>query len=98
MPFPPPTFGAPGGQEILNRNPHWLLLIVALALLGVLTYVIFRPVTVRDLQAAEDYRKQVDFDRASNATEKLHKLSELRDRGDISQEEFEKQKSRLLKG
>jgi uncharacterized membrane protein len=75
----------------------WLLVIIILPLLGVLFYFIFRPVTKQDVESAEAYRKELEFDQASNATDRLHKLSELRDKGDISQEEFEKQKKKLLK-
>jgi len=75
----------------------WLLLIIILPLLGVLFYFIFRPVTAQDVQAAEEYKQEMEFNKASSAADKLHKLSELRDKGDITQEEFEKQKKRLLK-
>ena len=75
----------------------WLLLIIILPLLGVLFYFIFRPVTAQDVEAAETYQKEVEFSKASSAADKLHKLSELRDKGDITQEEFDKQKAKLLK-
>jgi uncharacterized membrane protein len=75
----------------------WLILIIVFPLLGVLIYLIFRPVTARDIQAREEYVQEVEFQKASNATDRLHKLAELRDKGDITQEEFEKQKAKLLK-
>lgn len=75
----------------------WLLLIIVLPLLGVLFYFIFRPVTAQDMEAVATYQKEIESNKASNAVDKLHKLSELRDKGDITQEEFEKQKARLLK-
>jgi uncharacterized membrane protein len=75
----------------------WLFVIIFLPILGVLMYFIFRPVTERDVEAAEAYSEQRDFAKAAQATDKLHKLSELRDKGDISQEEFEQQKAKLLK-
>jgi flagellar biosynthesis/type III secretory pathway M-ring protein FliF/YscJ len=75
----------------------WLLVIIFLPVFGVLMYFIFRPVTARDVEAAEAYAEERDFAKAAQTTDKLHKLSELRDKGDISQEEFEKQKAKLLK-
>jgi uncharacterized membrane protein len=75
----------------------WLLVIIFLPILGVLLYFIFRPVTAQDKEAAEAYMEEREFSKAAKTTDQLHKLSELRDKGDISQEEFEKQKAKLLK-
>ena len=75
----------------------WLFVIIFLPILGVLTYFIFRPVTAQDMEAAQTYAEERDSAKAARATDTLQKLSELRDKGDISQEEFEKQKAKLLK-
>ncbi len=75
----------------------WLLAIIILPVFGVLLYFIFRPVTARDVAAAQAYQEEYEFNKAASATDRLHKLSELRDKGDITQEEFEKQKAKLLK-
>jgi uncharacterized membrane protein len=75
----------------------WLIVIIILPLLGVLCYLLFRTFTKQDEEMRDAYIKEREFDKTSQATDKLHKLSELRDKGDISQEEFDKQKSKLLK-
>ncbi len=75
----------------------WLIAIIIVPIFGVLIYFIARPVTARDVEAAQAYTEERDFSKASQTTDKLHKLSELRDKGDITQEEFEKQKAKLLK-
>lgn len=75
----------------------WILLVVLLPLLGMLIYFIARPVTKQDIQIQEAYEDQQEFNKVSAATDKLYKLSQLRDKGDISQEEFEKQKAKLIK-
>jgi uncharacterized membrane protein len=75
----------------------WLILIIILPLFGVLLYFLFRPVTAQDVQAKQEYLEQAEYAKTADATDKLHKLSELRDKGDITQEEFEKQKAKLLK-
>jgi len=75
----------------------WVLVVILIPLIGMLFYFIFRPVTAKDVEMKKEYEEQQDFAKASHAADKLHKLSELRDKGDITQEEFEKQKARLLK-
>ena len=75
----------------------WLICIILLPLFGVLIYLIVRPVTAGDVEMAQKYAEDQDFATASHTTDKLHKLSELRDKGDITQEEFDKQKAKLLK-
>jgi hypothetical protein len=75
----------------------WLFVILVLPVFGVLMYFIFRPVTEQDVAAAQAYKEEYESKQAADATEKLHKLSELRDKGDITQEEFDKQKAKLLK-
>lgn len=75
----------------------WLIAIILLPLLGVLFYFIFRPVTAKDVEAQKEYSEELEFQKASHAADKLHKLSELRDKGDITQEQFDKQKAKLIK-
>ncbi len=75
----------------------WLIVIIILPLLGVLCYFLFRPFTKQDEEMQEAYIKERDFEKTAQATDKLHKLSELRDKGDITQDEFDKQKSKLMK-
>lgn len=75
----------------------WIIFLILIPILGVLFYFILRPVTRKDVEMAEEYQKELEFDKAAKATDKLHKLSELRDKGDITQEQFQKQKDKLLK-
>lgn len=75
----------------------WVFAVILLPLLGMLIYFIVRPVTEQDVEMQQEYAQEVEFDRAAHAADKLHKLSELRDKGDITQEQFEKQKAKLLK-
>ena len=74
----------------------WLILIILLPLLGVLIYFIFSPVIAQDIENQKAYMNQIEFTKTADAVDKLQKLSELRDKGDITQEEFEKQKGKLL--
>ena len=75
----------------------WVLFIVLLPILGMLVYFIVRPVTEQDLEMQESYREEVEASQAANVADKLHKLAGLRDKGDITQQEFDKQKAKLLK-
>jgi uncharacterized membrane protein len=75
----------------------WVFVIIILPFFGALFYLIFRPITQADIEMQETYTAERDYDKAANAADKLHKLSELRDKGDISQDEFDKQKAKLLK-
>lgn len=75
----------------------WVFVIIILPFFGALFYLIFRPFTAADAEAQASYVAEQDYDKAATAADKLHKLSELRDKGDITQEEFDKQKAKLLK-
>jgi len=68
----------------------WLLFILFLPLLGTLFYYLFRP-TIR-----VDEVPELASERAGYVAEKLTQLTELRDKGVITEEDFEKQKRRLL--
>lgn len=74
----------------------WVLAVLLLPLLGMLAYFIVRPVTKEDEAAQEEYIREREFDKAATAADKLHKLSELRDKGDITQEESKKKKGNLI--
>ena len=74
----------------------WVITVLILPLFGMLIYFIVRPTTQADVEAQEDYKRAVEFDHAATAADKLHKLSELRDKGDITQEEFDKNKAKLM--
>ncbi len=74
----------------------WVIVVLILPLLGMLIYFIVRPVTKEDVAVQEEYQRAREFDKAATAADKLHKLSELRDKGDITQEEFDKKKAKLM--
>jgi uncharacterized membrane protein len=79
------------------KKALWVLFVILLPLFGMLIYFIVRPVTKQDVEMQQTYKEEVEFDRAAHAADKLHKLSELRDKGDITQEQFDKQKAKLIK-
>lgn len=82
----------------------WVIFIIFLPVIGALTYLIARgrkmgeraqrEAAVQD-QATREYIRSVANDGGGTADE-LNKLAALRDRGVISQEEFEQQKTRIL--
>jgi len=75
----------------------WVIVVIILPLLGMLVYFIVRPQTARELAVDQAYhRGGPRAALAADSTKKLQKLSELKDKGDITQEEFEKQKAGLL--
>ena len=80
----------------------WVLFIIAIPWLGVLCYLIARGKGmeergVQDLKRAEDVQRAYiqNVAGASTASE-LSKLAELKDKGVISDAEFEGQKAKLL--
>jgi Short C-terminal domain/Phospholipase_D-nuclease N-terminal len=80
----------------------WTLLLIILPFLGVCIYLIARGGTMqeRTLKRQTDAKQQFDaYVRQTAATspaDELAKLADLRDRGTISESEFEQAKSRLL--
>jgi hypothetical protein len=90
----------------------WILLIVVFPLIGVLGYLIVRGHTLHEHQAEdraqyEAFRAFTQKDSAggaagsggsgsASAADDLHKLAELRDRGILTDEEFERAKAKVL--
>jgi uncharacterized membrane protein len=74
----------------------WVIAVLILPLLGMLIYFIVRPTLPEDIAAQEKYMQAREASEAADVTDKLHKLGELKDKGDITQEEFDKQKAKLL--
>jgi general stress protein CsbA len=90
----------------------WILLIVVFPLIGVLGYLIVRGHTLHEHQAEdraqyEAFRAFTQKDGAGagagsggsgsvSAADDLHKLAELRDRGILTDEEFERAKAKVL--
>lgn len=80
----------------------WVFFLVFLPVITVLIYLIARGSGMRDRAMAEQRHMQQATDEyirsvaGSSPVEELHKLDELRARGAISQEEFDRLKSRVL--
>lgn len=86
----------------------WVLLIIVLPLIGILAYFIVRGDTMRahqqqarlDDEAVNDFlrRRHASGGDRSDVADQLARLSDLRREGVISDEEFDKLKSRLVDG
>lgn len=81
----------------------WVLFLVFIPFLTSLIYLIARGAGMRDrtIKAQADAKKHFDEyvrqqAHAGSAADELHKLSELKAKGDLSQEEFEQAKAKLL--
>ena len=81
----------------------WVLFLVLIPFLASLIYLIARGGGMRDraIKAQADARKHFDEyvrqqAQAASPTDELHKLSELKAKGDLSQEEFDRAKAKLL--
>jgi ABC-type multidrug transport system fused ATPase/permease subunit len=81
----------------------WVFFLVFLPFLGVLLYLIVRGNGMRDRAIREQADAKKHFDEyvreqagAGSSVDELHKLSELKAKGDLSSEEFERAKAKLL--
>jgi hypothetical protein len=80
----------------------WVLFLVLIPFLTALVYLIARGSGMREraIQAQVDAKQQVDSyirETASGSpADELHKLNELKEKGALSSEEFEKAKAKLL--
>ena len=81
----------------------WVLFLVVIPFLASLIYLIARGGGMRDrtIKAQADAKKHFDeYVReqagAGSSAEELHKLSELKAKGDLSQQEFDQAKAKLL--
>lgn len=80
----------------------WVIFVIILPLLGILFYLIFRGSSMheRAVQQAQqqeaDFRQYVQETAQTSSADQLTKLADLRDRGVITNEEFEQQKARIL--
>ncbi|WP_328392994.1 SHOCT domain-containing protein [Streptomyces sp. NBC_00390] len=81
----------------------WLLFVVIVPFLGVLVYVIARGKGMgqREFKAAQDQRQAMDTYIRETAggggnAQELAKLSELKAKGDLTEEEFQQAKAKLL--
>ena len=81
----------------------WVFFLVFLPFLGVLLYLIVRGNGMRDRTIKEQADAKRHFDEyvreqagSGSSADELHKLSELKAKGDLSSEEFERAKAKLL--
>jgi ABC-type multidrug transport system fused ATPase/permease subunit len=81
----------------------WVFFLIFLPFLGVLLYLIVRGNGMRDRALKEQADAKKHFDEyvrqqagANSSADELHKLSELKAKGDLSNEEFERAKAKLL--
>lgn len=81
----------------------WVFFLVFIPFLTALIYLIARGSGMRDrtIQAQADAKKHFDEyvqqqAHAGSPADELHKLAELKDKGALSQEEFDKAKAKLL--
>jgi hypothetical protein len=81
----------------------WIIFIILLPLIGILVYLIVRGGSMHQRQAADAKADQQAFDayvrqtvNSSSTAEELTKLADLKDKGTISQEEFDQAKAKLL--
>jgi hypothetical protein len=80
----------------------WILFLVFIPFLTGLVYLIVRGSGMRDraIKAQTDAKKHFDEyvreQAAASPADELHKLNELREKGALSQEEFDQAKTKLL--
>ena len=80
----------------------WMLLIVVLPFLGVLIYLIIRGHTMHEHQQQdasarhEAFREYVRSAGSGGTADDIAKLADLRDRGVLTNEEFERAKTKVL--
>ncbi len=80
----------------------WVLFLIVLPFLGTLIYLIARGEGMRErsikeqAEARKHLQTYVRETAGTSSADELHKLSELKQRGDISQAEFDQAKAKLL--
>jgi hypothetical protein len=80
----------------------WVLVLIVLPFLGTLIYLIARGEGMRERAMKEQAEARKHFDAyvretaGSSPADELHKLSDLKDKGTISEAEFEQAKAKLL--
>jgi hypothetical protein len=86
-----------GGTKAL-----WAIFIVLLPYLGVFAYIIFRGGSMHERAAAHAALQHKAFERyfsqpgSSSTADQLHKLADLKERGFITETEFQDEKAKLL--
>ncbi|WP_327736501.1 SHOCT domain-containing protein [Streptomyces nojiriensis] len=82
----------------------WLILVLVLPFLGIFVYLIARGRSMHERDRKQTEEQQAAFrayvqqtaGAGSGSADELHKLSALKDKGDITQEEFDRAKAKIL--
>ncbi|MFD8631416.1 SHOCT domain-containing protein [Streptomyces sp. NPDC059533] len=83
----------------------WLIFVIILPFLGVFVYLIARGKSMAERDAKQmkeseaafqDYVRKTAGTGGGGSADELHKLAALKDKGDITQEEFDRAKAKLL--
>jgi uncharacterized membrane protein YcjF (UPF0283 family) len=80
----------------------WVLFVAIIPLIGVLVYLIVRGGSMHERQARqaqaqdEAFRSYVQQAASPNSADQLTQLADLRDRGVITADEFEREKAKIL--
>ncbi|MFD7911849.1 MULTISPECIES: SHOCT domain-containing protein [unclassified Streptomyces] len=82
----------------------WLILVLVLPFLGIFVYLIARGRSMHERDRTQAQEQQAAFrayvqqtaGAGSGSADELHKLSALKDKGDITQEEFDRAKAKIL--
>ncbi len=84
-------------RDDLSTGGHllWFAVVLFFPLFGTLIYLLFRPAATTPAQKKAWSAAAEAYD-ASMTADQLHKLSELHDRGKLTDEEFDQAKKKLL--
>jgi ABC-type multidrug transport system fused ATPase/permease subunit len=80
----------------------WVFFLIVLPFLGTLIYLVARGEGMRERTVRQQAEMKKELDAyvretaGSSPADELHKLSELKQRGDISEDEFQRAKSKIL--
>jgi Short C-terminal domain/Phospholipase_D-nuclease N-terminal len=89
-------------QDLSNwAKALWILFIFVLPLFGVLGYMIVRGHTMHEHQAQdrsqyEAFRQFTQGQSSGGTADDLHRLADLKDRGVLTEEEFQRAKAKVL--
>jgi hypothetical protein len=81
----------------------WVVFVILFPFLGVFAYLIFRGGSMHERAAAQAALQRSSFDQyvqhaagSSSTADQLHKLADLRDRGFLTDDEFQSEKRKVL--
>ncbi len=82
----------------------WIVLVLVVPLIGVLVYLIVRGDSMHERELKQAEQQQAAFrsyvqktaGTGGGSADELHKLSALKDKGDLTREEFDRAKAKIL--